>query len=196
MGMKPHADANNKSESTEESLWKAYWSDKTDCENRNKIAVFYLPRMKTIIRTYRKSYPGADIDDLYQIGAKTLLDAIKNRNPKLKNKFATYLSSCIKQELKKTINPLEDALGEAGNFDGEDILDTDNQIDETVEQAIEMDAMLFGLTPQERKALELHYKDDKTISETAERMKISERRVHKLLETGKKKLRKTKKDDQ
>jgi len=195
MDMGSHANANSRSESTEESLWKAYSSDKTDCESRNKLAVLYHDRMVTIIKTYRKSHPNREIDDLYEIGAKTLLRAIKNFRPELKFKFATYLSACIKEEIKKARNPLSSALGQDGNFGGEDIADTDIRIDDVVEQTIEMDAMLFELTLQERKALELRYKDDKTISETAERMKISERRVHKLLETGEKKLRETKKDD-
>lgn len=194
MGMKPHADTNNKSESTEESLWKAYWSDKTDCENRNKIAVFYHPRMKTIVKTHRGLLPNIEFDDLCQIAAETLLKAIKNFKPELGYKFATYLSAYIEKGFLKIRD--EERKSKDSNFNDEDVANTDVRIEDAAEQTIEMDAMLFELTLQERKALELRYKDDKTISETAERMKISERRVHKLLETGKKKLRKTKKDDQ
>lgn len=192
MDMGSHADANNRSESTEESLWKAYWSDKTDCESRNKLAVFHHPRMITIVKTRRGLLPNIGFDDLCQIAAETLLKAIRNFKPELGYKFATYLSTYIEKDFLKIRE--EERKRKDSNFNDEDVANTDVRIEDAIEQTIEMDAMLFELTLQERKALESRYKDDKTISEIAERMKISERRVHKLLETGKKKLRKTKKD--
>ena len=83
---------------TDRDLFQEYKNDPT-VEKRNEIVENYLYMVDILIRKYLGK--GVDYDDLYQVGALALVQAVERFDPDKGFEFSTFATPTILGEIKK-----------------------------------------------------------------------------------------------
>ena len=92
---------------TDRDLFQEYKNDPT-VEKRNEIVEKYLYMVDILIRKYLGK--GVDYDDLYQVGALALVQAVERFDPSKGFEFSTFATPTILGEIKKYFRDKEWAL--------------------------------------------------------------------------------------
>ena len=182
------------------------WKD-GDTDARDRLIEHNLRLVAHITKKYFAQCD--DTDDLISIGTIGLIKAINTYNPEKKVKLATYASRCIENEILMYLRSmrrrasevsLSDAMEadeEGGGLALQDILSTDDDLDERLAMAEQAHAIRkaveTALEPREADVIRMRYglngKPPMTQRKTAEQLGISRSYISRIEKKALEKLR-------